>query len=167
MIRSPFIDKLLLETKTMHGLTRCLIVVLVLASSHAFADQDLAAFEDAIRAKYDVKVRAFARNDADLLVDNFYSEDVLAVYPDGSAVVGRENLRPIYRDTVVKSTVSIESIKTHVDNDTGWDWTNFYVFPEDPKKDDFSFIVLFLWQKIDGEWFVVGDMFLRGKLESL
>ena len=151
----------------MHGLTRLLLITLILAGNVVLADDELAGFKDAIRSKYDTKVRAFAENDADLLVDTFYAPDVMAVYPDGTAVVGRENLRHIYRDTVVKSTVAIESISTHVDNDTGWDWTNFYVYPEDPAKEDFSFIVLFLWERTDGEWFVAGDMFVLGKLDSL
>ena len=145
------------------------ILSLGLASgvSSARENPELEAFKEAIRVKYDKKVQGFAENDGDLVVDSIYSTDAMTVYPDGTAVIGRENLRPIYHETVTKSTVRIESVITHVEGDTGWDWTNFYVNPADREKEDFVFIVLFLWEKRDGEWWVTSDMFVKGELGEM
>jgi hypothetical protein len=46
-----------------------------------------------------------------------------------------------------------------VNGDAGWDWANFYVTPDDPKEKPFSFKILFLWERIDGEWWCKGDFY--------
>jgi len=129
-------------------------------------EDELAAFKKAIRAQYDLKEKAFADDDADLVVDQFYSEDVYSVDNEGNAHSGREALRAIYHEVVPPHTVKVESIRSHVDGNSGWDWTNFYVTPDDPEGEAFSFVILFLWEQRDGKWWSVGDIYVLGELTA-
>ena len=140
-----------------------LIAFLAIQTAPVSAESELDAFKKAIRVQYDLKEKGFATNNADLIVDEFYSEDVVSVGPDGVPHIGREALRPLYKE-VVKDSVKIESIKTHVEGNSGWDWTNFYVTPSDPKAEPFSFIILFLLQKRGEKWWSTGDIYVVGKL---
>ena len=128
--------------------------------------EELAAFKKAIRAQYDLKEKAFADDDADLVVDQFYSDDVFSVDNEGKLHSGRETLRAIYKEVVPPHTVRVESIRSHVDGNSGWDWTNFYVTPDDPEGEAFSFVILFLWENRDGKWWSVGDMYVLGELSA-
>ena len=125
---------------------------------------ELAEFKSAIRAQYDVKEKAFADDDPDVVVDRFYAADVYSVDNEGNAHSGREELRPLYREVVPGSEVEISSVRTHLNGDLGWDWANFYVRPDDPEAEAFSFIILFLWEKRDGQWTCVGDIYVLGEL---
>ncbi|MEM9532113.1 MAG: nuclear transport factor 2 family protein [Pseudomonadota bacterium] len=139
------------------------IALLVLLPTLASASE-LDDFKAAIKERYDLKVRAFAEDNPDLVVDEFYAPDVFSVDNEGKPHAGREALRPIYHEVVPGSEVRIESKRTHVEGNTGWDWANFYVTPDDPEAEPFSFAILFLWERRDGRWWCVGDMYNLGKL---
>ncbi len=138
-----------------------LVAPVALAGAHG---DELAAFKAAIRAQYDLKERAFAEDDPDLVVDGFYAADVFSVDNEGKAHSGREELRPLYEEVVPGSEVKITSVRTHVNGDLGWDWANFRVMPDDPAAEPFSFVILFLWEKRDGQWTCVGDFYVLGEL---
>jgi len=68
------------------------------AKQAASADSpELAAFKKAIRAKYDLKEKAFANHDAETIVTQFYAPDVISVEggPNGGIYVGRDQIRPL------------------------------------------------------------------------
>ena len=143
------------------------MAALSIASPSALAgahEDELDAFKAAIRAQYDLKERAFAEDNPDLVVDGFYASDVFSVDNEGKAHSGREELRPLYEEVVPGSEVRITSVRTHVNGDLGWDWANFRVMPDDPAAEPFSFIILFLWEKRDGQWTCVGDFYVLGEL---
>lgn len=131
-------------------------------------NMELAAFKDAIAAKYAVKEEAFAKNDADTIADKFYSADVISVDYEGKTTVGREALRAAYQQIVpMAKAVRVESIAAHVSGDTGWDWTNFHITPANPDEEPFSFVILFLWANENGDWICKGDMYVVGRMEEL
>jgi len=125
----------------------------------------LAAFKEAIRAKYDLKERAFAAHDAETIVTRFYSPDVISVGEGEGIYVGRDQIRPLYQDVVRNNKVRIESIHTFVDGHAGWDWADFHVYPTDGKA-PFTFAILFLWAQVKGEWLCKGDFFVTGSLKT-
>jgi ketosteroid isomerase-like protein len=127
---------------------------------------ELAAFKRAIRTKYDLKEQAFAAQDADTIVDQFYTEDVVSVGEGEGVFIGREQIRPLYRDVVQRANVKIESISSFVKGDAGWDWADFHVLPRNPKEPPFTFAILFLWTRVHGEWFCKGDFFAYGSLRN-
>lgn len=139
----------------------------------AYARQDpvqLAEFRQAIRIKYDLKEKAFAEGDAETIVRRFYAGDELTVASRDAIYFGRDDILPVYRRDTGKNKVRIESFRTYVNGDAGWDWADFHVFPTDGSK-PFTLAILFLWSKIDGEWVCMGDFFdfgsfQKGKLES-
>ena len=50
--------------------------------------------------------------------------------------------------------------------DAGWDWANFHVKPDEEGAEPFTFMILFLWTKEEGEWISKGDFYVTGKFES-
>ena len=137
------------------------------AGGAASADSpELAAFRRAIRHKYDLKERAFAAHDAETIVTRFYSPDVISVGEGEGIYVGREQIRPLYQDVVRNNKVKVESVHTFVAGDAGWDWADFHVFPTDGKTQPFTFAILFLWARQNGEWWCKGDFFVTGSMKT-
>jgi ketosteroid isomerase-like protein len=144
-----------------------LTALILFATMKSYADtSELADFKAAIRAKYDLKEQAFADGVAAPIVENFYSADVFSVDNEGNTHRGREELRPLYEEVSKSSNVRVESVNTKVSGDMGWDWANFYVTPKDPAEQPFSFKILFLWQRIDGQWWCAGDMYVVGQFKT-
>lgn len=143
-----------------------LAMIFVLVPSLVIAETELEGFKKAIRIQYDLKERAFAKDDPDLVVDEFYAPDVFSIDNEGNSHSGREGIRPIYHEVVPASTVRVESFRTYVDGKSGWDWANFYVTLDDPNADPFSFVILFLWEKRDGKWWCVGDIYVLGEVKD-
>jgi ketosteroid isomerase-like protein len=50
-----------------------------------------------------------------------------------------------------------------VKGDLGWDWADFHVTPEDKSQAPFTFKILFLWERRNGEWICVGDIYVMDK----
>jgi hypothetical protein len=80
--------------------------------------------------------------------------------------VGREQLRPLYADVVKGNKVKVESVHTFVNGDSGWDWADFHVTPDDPQQAPFTLAILFLWTKVNGEWMCKGDFFAPGSFRE-
>ncbi len=146
-----------------------LLFIVVAAPAPAAGDADLIAFKHAIRAKYDLKEKAFAEHDADTIVTKFYSEDVISIGEGEALTQGREQLRNVYVEVTQThpNRVKIESFATKVNGDLGWDWADFHVTPEDQTVAPFTFKILFLWERRTGEWICVGDIFVVDKPASV
>jgi hypothetical protein len=130
-------------------------------------EAELAAFKIAIRAKYDMKEQAFRDNDPEPILTRFYSEDVISTDNEGHTKIGRAELRPVYEE-VIGAFVKVESFNTFVNGDAGWDWVNFHVsFPPEAEMEAFTFKMLFLWERIDGEWWSHGEMYVLGEFDTL
>jgi ketosteroid isomerase-like protein len=137
-----------------------------LAAAAEPASAELTAFKRAIRAKYDLKERAFASHDAETIVTQFYAPDVISVGEGEGIHVGRDQIRPLYQEVVRNNKVKVESVYTFVKGDAGWDWADFHVYPADGKTAPFTFAILFLWARIDGQWMCKGDFFVTGSLKE-
>jgi len=139
------------------------------AKQAASADSpELAAFKKAIRAKYDMKEKAFANHDAEAIVTQFYAPDVISVEggANGGIYVGRDQIRPLYERVVKDSLVKVESVYTYVNGNAGWDWTDFHVRFTDGKTKPFTFALLFLWARENGQWICKGDYFVTGSFRT-
>ncbi len=127
---------------------------------------ELKAFKRAIRARYDLKEKAFAAHDAETIVTRFYAPDVISVGEGEGIYIGRDQIRPLYEEVVKDNRVKVDSVYTYVNGSAGWDWADFHVFPADPKNKPFTFAILFLWAKVDGAWICKGDFFVNGSFRS-
>lgn len=139
------------------------------AAAGAAASKDsaqLSAFKKAIRAKYDLKEKAFAAHDAEAIVTKFYSKDAISAGEGEGIFIGRDAILPLYQTVVKDNTVKVESVHTFVDGNAGWDWADFHVYPADPKTKPFTFAILFLWAKVDGQWICKGDFFMTGSFRT-
>jgi ketosteroid isomerase-like protein len=136
------------------------------ATANLPASAELTAFKKAIRAKYALKEQAFANHDAEAIVRQFYSPDVISVGQGEGIYIGSEQILPLYQEVVKTNKVKVDSIYTFVKGDAGWDWADFHVYPTDGKTAPFTFAILFLWTRIDGEWMCKGDFFVTGSLKD-
>lgn len=128
-------------------------------------ERELAEFKVAIRAKYDMKEQAFRDHDPEPILTRFYAPTAISTDNEGKTRIGREQLRPVYEE-VIGSLVRIESYATFVSGDAGWDWVNFHVsFPPGVDENPFTFKMLFLWERIDGEWWSQGEMYVLGEYD--
>ena len=130
------------------------------------AAAELEAFKVAIRAQYDLKEKAFAEHDAETILSRFYAADAISVGEGEGIFIGREQMRPLYLEVVKAATVKIESKHTYVKGDAGWDWVDFHVTINDGKTAPFTFAMIFLWAREDGQWMSKGDMFVNGSFAS-
>ena len=151
--------------KRIRNITLTVLSVLAMCgiSSCAMDDgtNELNEFKQAIRAKYDLKEQAFADNDPEPILEQFYTSDAISSGPDGTTHFGIGELRHVYEE-VIGATVRVESFHTHVNGDAGWDWVNFHVNPADEGEEPFTLKMLFLWERIDGEWWSKGEMYTMG-----
>jgi ketosteroid isomerase-like protein len=130
----------------------------------AAGDADLVAFKQAIRAKYDMKEKAFRERDGETIVTRFYAPDVVSIGEGSPLHRGRDELRKLYQTPeVINSDVRIEPFETYVNGNAGWDWVDFHVKPADPAVAPFTFKMLFLWERTGGEWWCKGDMYVVDK----
>jgi hypothetical protein len=127
---------------------------------------ELKAFRRAIRARYDLKEKAFAAHDAETIVTRFYAPDVISVGEGEGIYIGRDQIRPLYDEVVKDNRVKVDSVYTYVNGNAGWDWADFHVFPADPNNKPFTFAILFLWAKVGGAWICKGDFFVNGSFRS-
>ena len=136
-------------------------ILLLSSDARAASGGELDAFKQAIRAKYDMKEKAFRERDGETIVTRFYTEDVVSIGQGTPLHRGRNELRKVYQTPeVINSDVRIVSFATHVNGDAGWDWADFHVTPADSKQPPFTFKILFLWERIGGEWWCKGDMYV-------
>ncbi|MBG6120448.1 MULTISPECIES: YybH family protein [unclassified Sphingobium] len=127
---------------------------------------ELSRFKAEIKKLYDLKEQAFADGDAETIVNRFYSSDAITVGPDGKPAIGRAAFLEEYKKIVAKYNVKVESVRTYVRGDDGYDWTNFFVTSKDGSEKPFSFIILFIWTKVDGQWVCAGDPYILGRFEQ-
>jgi uncharacterized protein (TIGR02246 family) len=143
-----------------------------LAAAGAPAHAELAAFKQAIRRLYDMKEKAWAAGDAETIVTKFYSADAISVGEgDPVTMSGQDNFRKAYQQYVKDvPKVHIESVKTVVNGNAGWDWTNFYHTPKPGKEKDYPpspLRILFVFSKENGTWICKGESYVAGKFEDL
>jgi len=112
-----------------------------------------------------MKEQAFRDNDPEPILTKFYAADAISTDNEGVTHVGRDALRPVYEE-VIGAFVAIESFDTSVRGDAGWDWVNFHVsFPPEAEMEPFTFKMLFLWERVDGEWWSKGEMYVMGEFD--
>ena len=153
---------------TRRGFAALLAAAPALAAPRAAvaAEDAMAAFKAAIRAKYDLKEQAFAAHDARRIVEHFYAPDVVSTGEGEGVAVGRSQLLPLYEDVVRHSLVRVVSFSTYVNGDAGWDWADFHVTPTDGREKPFTFRILFLWARENGAWWCKGDMYFKGSFRA-
>jgi uncharacterized protein (TIGR02246 family) len=150
--------------------------VVVLASptqaSSVRSETEIHSFKRAIRKLYDLKEKAWAAGDAETIVTEFYSADAISVGEgDPNTMVGREQFRAAYQIYVKDvPSVRIESVRSYVNGNAGWDWANFYSNPKPEKKSLYPpspIRILFTWAKENGRWICKGDIFVNGQFPEL
>jgi uncharacterized protein (TIGR02246 family) len=140
------------------------------AKSAGAQETELAAFKKAIRHLYDIKEKAWASGDAETIVTKFYSADAVSIGEgDPATMIGVKEFRKAYLQYVKDvPKVRIESIRTVVNGNAGWDWTNFYHWPKPGKEKDYPpspLRILFVFSKEHGMWICKGEAFVNGKFE--
>lgn len=119
---------------------------------------------DEIAAKYQLSERAFADNNVQVLLDQFYATDVYVVGEGSAPLNGHEQLAPVLKQ-LVEGAQKIELTSqraNHKSADTVYDFVNYRVFPSDGSA-DFNVRSLLVWKKTQGDWRVTADMYTFGE----
>ena len=129
-------------------------------------------FKQATRKLYDMKESAWAAGDAESIVTKFYAADAISAGEgDPETMVGRAAFRKAYQQYVKDvPKIRIESVRTYVNGNAGWDWANFYSEPKPDKKSLYPpspIRIVFLFAKEHGQWICKGDIFVNGKLPTI
>lgn len=128
---------------------------------------ELAQFKAATSELYDMKVKAFADGKADPIVNRFYAENAISAGPEGKPYEGRAAFTESYSKIVPLYNVKVEPLRTFVSGNAAWEWANFHVTPKDPATGEpFTFLILFLWTKVDGQWVSAGDFYNIGSFPT-
>lgn len=127
---------------------------------------ELAAFKKATAAKYRLKEKGYATNDIDLILTKFSASEVAVSTGEGYDVyLGTEGLRKVFEE-VIHSTIKIDPVYEYVNGDMGYTWANYWVYDKDKEVPNEKFIILFLWENMNGDWRVRGDMYVYGQMEK-
>jgi hypothetical protein len=132
---------------------------------------ELASFKAAIRKLYDIKEGAWKKGDFESIVTRFYAADAVSVGEgDLNTMKGVDEFRKTYRQLVQDITsVRIESVRSVVNGNAGWDWANFYASVKPQRAKDYPQTpvrILFLFSKEHGRWICKGDIFVSGKFSN-
>lgn len=129
---------------------------------------ELSAFKAATRALYDLKEKAFAAGDPDPIVSRFYASNATSFGPDGKPYSGEAQFLESYKKVVALYSVKVEPVESYVNGDAGWEWANFRVTPKDPNSAEkpFTFVILFLWTRVNGQWVSAGDAYTVGEFPA-
>jgi hypothetical protein len=132
---------------------------------------ELASFKAAIRRLYDIKEGAWKKGDFESIVTRFYAADAVSVgEEDPNTMKGVDQFRKAYQQMVQDITsVRIESVRSVVNGNAGWDWANFYATVKLQKAQDYPKTpvrILFLFSKEHGRWICKGDIFVSGKFSN-
>jgi ketosteroid isomerase-like protein len=123
---------------------------------------ELRAFKAATRALYDLKEKNFAEGRDDDIIGRFYSKDAVSAGQAEGVLVGSAEFKTSYDGVVKTANVKVVPVYTYVNGDAGWDWANFFVTPKDSREKPFSFAIVFLWAKENGQWVCKGDAYIDG-----
>ena len=138
---------------------------------HAAGSSQEIAFKKAIRQLYDIKESAWTKGDVEAIVTRFYAPDAVSVGEgDPTTMKGTKQFREAYKQLLQDITsVRVESVRSVVNGNAGWDWANFYAnvkpekageYPQSPVR------ILFLFSKEKGRWICKGDIFVTGKFDD-
>jgi len=118
---------------------------------------------DVINAKYKLSEKAFAENNVEILLEEFYSKDVFVVGEGSSPVIGHEQLATVLEELVqgAKRIELTSERADHQSDDTVYDFVNYRVFPSDDSP-AFNVRSLLVWKKVGGDWRVSADMYTFG-----
>ncbi|WP_432474738.1 hypothetical protein [Amphritea sp. HPY] len=122
---------------------------------------------DTLAAKYKLSEQAFADNNTQVLLNEFYASDVYVVGEGSAPLSGHEQLAPVLKELVEGATkIELTPERTnHKGKDTVYDFVNYRVFPSDGSE-DFNVRSLLVWQKIKGDWRVIADMYTFGEYKE-
>jgi ketosteroid isomerase-like protein len=162
----------------MKNLLKCISVICLIAAPNMVAatsasaavgalpksnSAELSEFRKQADALYRLKEKAFLAEDAEAIVNNFYTKDAISFGPEGKPTIGRNGFREDYKKVVKIATVKVEPVSTFVSGKAAWEWVNFRVYPKDKAQKPFTFIMLFVWAKVDGKWACAGDAYTIGE----
>ena len=103
----------------------------------AASPQEVKRFKQAIRKLYDLKEKAWAAGDAESIVMKFYAADAISAGegdPEYHDRPRRSFVRLTNNTSRTLQLVRIESVRTDVNGNAGWDWANFYSDAKPDKK---------------------------------
>ena len=138
-------------------------------------NSDLAAFRQAIGLKYAQRCQGVKDRNAQKDVASYYHPDVVAIVArpgQPEVMLGHAGLEALYGGLAAARSfnLTITSVKSYVNGDSGWDIANFTINPEGEPGMDYiageraEFGLLTNWARIDGDWRATSEVSFAGSV---
>ena len=126
-----------------------------------------AALRNALQARLDLLQQLWDRRDSDAIVRELYTENTEITGAGSDALYhGTEQLQELLALLVNDSrgaSIRIDRL-TELGENAAYTWVTWSVLPLEGEA--FSMKSLFVWQRVNGEWRVVADMYAEGEIPA-
>lgn len=109
------------------------------------------AFAVALRARYEEHIAAVEGGDVGRLM-TFFAEDVVWMGAGWPSREGKEELRTLFAEVAGTAKVHCRSLCAYVNGDSGWNFVDYAVTPNDRSVAPWTFRTSFQWTRSDGTW---------------
>lgn len=109
------------------------------------------AFAAALRARYGEHVAAVEDGDVERLM-TFFTDDVVWMGAGWPSREGKPELRKLFEEVAGTAKVHCQSLYAHVNGDSGWNFVDYAVMPNDTTVAPWTFRTSFQWTRSDGTW---------------
>jgi ketosteroid isomerase-like protein len=108
-------------------------------------------FVQALRERYAHHARAMEKGDLDEIL-TFFTEDVVWMGSGLPSRNGKAEIRAMFEEVAGTGTVRSESLAAYVNGDSGWNFVDYHVTPNDSAVSPWTFRTSFQWTRSDDQW---------------
>lgn len=124
------------------------------------------AFRDAIAARYAVLSEGFAKNDAGIIANRFFTPDAWSIGEGEETAINADKIAQLYSDYVGAYSFAAKSVSATRIGNAGWDFAEVTLVSASDKTEVHSYKVLYLWENIDDQWCCRGQMYVEGSFQG-
>jgi hypothetical protein len=123
-------------------------------------------FRNAIAAKYAVLTEGFAKNDSGIVANDFFTPDAWSVGEGEETAIKADKIAQLYADFVGAYTFEAKSVSAYRVGNAGWDYAEVTLVSTDGQNEVHPYKVLYVWEKVNGEWCCKGQMYVEGSFKG-
>jgi len=109
------------------------------------------SFAQALRERYAHHARALETGDLEGIL-TFFTEDAVWMGSGWPSRSGKAELRAMFKEVAGTAKVHSRSLSAYVNGDSGWNFVDYAVTPNDPAVSPWTFRTSFQWTRADDQW---------------
>lgn len=131
----------------------------------SFTSEDI-AFQNAIKAQYEILAAGFAKGDAAIVAHQFFAPHAWAVGEGEETAIEAAQIETLYADFVGAYTYTVQSVAPRRVGNAGWDYAEVTLKSTDGTNDIHRYKVLYLWERQENQWRCAGQMYVEGSFQG-